>query len=287
MNEELQKQIEAEKAKLDIKDEVQEPEQIEPQAEVAPEESQTIEQKAMAMGWDPNHKGPSFVSAKEYVERGSFFRKIDAQNKKIDELMSVVKQLDAHNRQVQTAAYNQGIQDALKKRREAVEIGDVQAYDQAEAELNRLKQNAPKPEATTTPQQQPGVSQDMLDWVEENKTWFNNSTKENMRMVKEADGLFVLESQENPNLSHKEILSIVKDKLIKLHPDKFENPNKAKSIAVTPTKPVMTKGINADLAHKLSSTQKKFFDDAKRAGSSLTIEEYVKQLELIGAIRND
>jgi hypothetical protein len=299
MNEDLQKQIEATKAELqtaqkelvDMKtEEAQKPETSESISEPV---EQSIEDKAREMGWNPEHKGPNFVSAKEFVERGSFFRKIDAQNKKIDDLINVVNGLSEHNKKIIEAsekarldAYNKGLQEALEKRRQAVEIGDVSEFEKAELELQKIQTSkpAPAPEVKQPPQE---VSQDMLDFVKENEAWFNNKTALNKRMVDEMDGLFYLEMRDNPNLTHKEALTIAKEKVMKLHEHEFENPNKAKPIAVTKSAPVSTSGSKSGLAARLTETQKQFFKSATDAGLKMSIEDYAKQLDMTGDLRND
>jgi hypothetical protein len=243
-----------------------------------------IEQKAIEMGWDPSHKGPNFVSAKEFVERGSFFRKIDSLNKKLEKQEQILQQLEQHNKRVAEASYKRGMEDALKQRKEAIQAGDTEQFEAAEREIKRLETDY-KP-VQQAPAQNNEITQDMISWAEENKSWFNNNTKENARMVKEADGLFMLESQENPTLSHKEILSLVKEKIQRLHPEHFENPNKQKPMMVTKTSGT-TSTKSTGLANKLTPTQRKFFEDAKYMGSKLTIEDYAKQLDITGDLKND
>ena len=282
MNDELSKQIADEMAKLQ-KEEVPE-EVVEEQSDPETNEINEIEEKAKEMGWNPDHKGPNKVSAKEFVERGSFFRKIDAQNKKIDELLGVVKGLSEHNSKVAEVSYKKGLEDAQNRRREAVETGDVLAFNKAESDIKALE--AVKP-VGNPPQQanQNVVTPEMMDWVKENEAWFNNKSKENERMVKEADGLFYLEAQDNPHKSQKEILEIVKQKIMVLHPDKFENPNKAK--AVTVSKGSSTSVGKVGLSGRLTDTQKQFFKQAQRAGLKMSIEDYAKQLDMTGDLKDE
>jgi hypothetical protein len=288
MNEEFQKQIEEKRAELKIdaqEEEVKATEEPVAEVETTPEVDE-ITKKAIEMGWDPTHKGPSFVPAKEFVERGSFFRKIDSQNKRIDELLTVVKGLDEHNRKIAHSEYKRGLQDAISRRVEAVQEGDVEKFNKAEDDLRTLNKSKPV-ELPNTPQPaNNGVTQEMLDFVEENKAWFNNNTKENARMVAEADGLFVLESRDNPHLSQIEILKAVKEKIARLHPEAFANPNKERAPAVTPTKASST-GSKVSLAAKLTENQRSFFKKASDAGIKMTMEEYARQLDASGDLRHE
>ena len=101
--EEFKQQIEEELEKLDA--EKAEEDQESPVAEspeVVEDKPQytEVELKAIEMGWKPDHKGPNFVSAKEYVDRSSFFKAIDSRNRKIDDLEMAVKELLDHNKKL-------------------------------------------------------------------------------------------------------------------------------------------------------------------------------------------
>lgn len=286
MSDELKSQIEAELSKLNINTESKVSEEVSSdEQEQQVSELSEIEQKAIEMGWDPEHKGKSFVSAKEFVERGSFFRKIDAQNKKIDELMNVVKELSAHNQKVADASYNKGLEDALRNRAKAVEFGDVEAFEEAERTIKNLESSKPTLKQETVNQ---APSQEMLDFVKENESWFNTSTAINKRMVLEADGLYTLEKQDNPDLSDKEILNIVKQKIELLHPEQFTNPNKLKPAAVTKSTTTTVSTKSSSLVNRMTQSQKDFFKQAQALGGiNMSIEDYAKQLDMTGDLKND
>lgn len=239
-----------------------------------------IEREARDMGWNPDHKGDKFVSAKEFVERGSFFKKIDSQNKKIDDLVYTVKELAEHNKKVESAAYNKGIQDALVRQREAVINGDLEEFDRASRDINTINTAAPPPKSTEAP-----LSSDAKEFIDKNKSWFNQETPENAEMFKFAVVYGDALQKANPNLSDaqviKELESVVKMKF----PTRFENPNinRPASVGVS----TKSKGELVGLAAKLTSRQKEFFKNAKSYGLDLTMEDYAKQLKLTGALKDD
>lgn len=254
-------------------------------------EDQIELEEAMKMGFDPKFQGPNKKSPKEFIRDGSFFRKIEAQNKKIDDLLHVIKGLDDHTQKLSKAnaeKERQGYEKALKeltvKRSEAVQEGDIHKFHAAEAELADLNRNKPLP-APTTGQETLQPSEDMKDWAKENESWFNNKP-ENKRMVREADGLFTLEKEDNPNLSDIEILKIVKEKIQVLHPERFENLNKSKPVAVTKSS-IARSTVSSGLESKLTDRQLNFYKSAKAAGSKMTIQDYAKQLEITGDLKND
>ena len=72
----------------------------------APVEYSDVEKEAMESGWIPPDrfdkagKDKDFISAEKYVENGSFFKKINAQKKEIDDLRSTVTGITEHNKKV-------------------------------------------------------------------------------------------------------------------------------------------------------------------------------------------
>lgn len=290
MSDELKQQIQEKMVELNINSEESSVEELQSQSsesiDLSIDNQDPFLDEALKMGYNPDYQGNNKKSPEQFVKDGSFFRKIDSQNKKIDELLGVVKGLSEHNEKVAKASYEQGMTDALSRRREAIEAGDTDAFDKAEYDLRQLNSTQVTESKVSPVDSIPEVTQDMLDFVEANKSWFNNQTSKNIRMVKEADGLFTLESQDNPSMPQKEILQIVKDKIMLLHPDEFENPNKSKPMTVSKSSTISTKSTST-LINRLTDTQKKFYRQAADSGLKMTIEEYAKQLDMTGDLKND
>lgn len=281
--EDFNKQVQAELAKLNPESApVEAPETV----SEAPVEAPVSEEgssdpyldEAIKMGFNPNYNGPNKKTAEQFVRDGSFFRKIDALKKQLDEQTEAMKLLVEHNKKKETDAYQRGIQEAIQRRREAVELGDVEAFNKAEAELNNLqqqKQAVPQVPVQSTVPNTAEVSQELKDFMESEKSWFNKNTKENEKMVIEADGLFTLESQYNPHLSQKEVLEIVKQKIRALHPEKFENQMKERPATVGRSTASATK---QPASIQLTDRQRKVFEMARAIDPSLKIEDYAKQI---------
>jgi hypothetical protein len=71
-----------------------------------------------------------------------------------------------------------------------------------------------------------------------------------------------------------------------LHPERFENPNKSKPIAVTKGSTVQSTGKQG-LAVRLTDKQRDFLKQAQAQGVKMTAEEYAKQLDMTGDLKND
>lgn len=236
-------------------------------------------EEALKSGYNPNYQGANKKTPEQFVKDGSFFRKIDELKKQLDQQSEAMKLIVEHNKQKEIDAYKKGIDEALARRRAAVEVGDVEEFNKADAELQDLNKKAPST-GTIAPnapvQQHPEVTKELTDFIEQNKSWFNNQTPENERMVVEADGLYELEKKYNPHLSQKEILEVVLNKVKALHPDRFENPNKERAPKVSGNTGVAKSGSKTD--YKLTPRQQKIFEMAKDIDPSLKIEDYVKNL---------
>jgi hypothetical protein len=245
------------------------------------------ELKAIEMGWKPDHKGPNYVSAKEFVERGSFFKQIEARNKKIDSLEAAMKELLNHNKKIEQAAYTKGVQEALKQRTLAVEVGDVQAFNQAEAQLQDLQRQSQQVAPVEQVQAQQTISDESKAFIARNTAWFNRNSNENAQMTDLAVSYGDYLQKNNPGMSETEILTNV-EATIKAMPQfkhRFENEKKTAPQMVSRSS--VTGGSKTSTATKLSPQQRNLFEQAKRIDSSLNIEDYARQLDLTGDLKND
>lgn len=286
--EELQAQIEEAKARLNVKDEApveeHKEEQVDVNTDVKNEASEDpYLEEAIKMGYNPNYEGANKKTPEQFVKDGSFFRKIDSLNKRIEQMSTVIQDLDSHNKKVAQAAYEKGLKEALARRAQAVRESDLDAFNEAELELKNLReQQVPKVEQPVNQSSPPNPSEDMKVWAKENENWFNS---QNPRLVREADGLYVLEKEENPNLSDREILQRVKDAIVRLHPERFENPNKERAPSVG--KSSITSSKASSYESKLTDRQLNLLKQAQRAGSKITAEDYAKQLKMIGELKDE
>ncbi len=285
----FKQQIEEEKAKIEkepINSEIQsEDVQSIQTSELTTEQTDPFLDEALKMGFNPNYQGPNKKTPEQFVKDGSFFRKIDAQHKEIQDLKMAIRDLTDHTMKVEQISYQKGMSDALTKRAQAVEAGDLEAFNKAEQEINILNAQV-KSEPAKSQQPQTPITQDMLDFVKTNETWFNNQTPENSAMVAEADITFTYLKQSNPTKSDKELLGIVTSRMQKLYPEKFENPNKNKP-AVVSKSTAASSGNQNSLAAKLTDRQRKTFKLAKEVGSSLSIEDYARQLKATGDLKDE
>jgi len=232
------------------------------------------EKEAIAEGWDPTKS----KSAERYLEDGSFFKKISAQSKKIDDLNNAVKTLLEHNTKLEEVKYREGYERALQERNKAVEEGDTLAFKIAEEKLINHQAIKP-PQAPVHTQEQTEL---FKDFQTRNKTWFAKSDAESRDMTELAVAYdqYNLSKGKTYEESMKEVEHIIKLKF----PHRFENANQEKPAAVIKSEP---KTIKADYTYKLSEQQRNFARQAQRIDSNFKLDRYVKQLKETGALRDE
>lgn len=275
-------------AKLDsqIKEELSRLSDTNPEVseEKAPQDAYLEE--ALKMNYNPNYSGPDRKTPEEFVKNASFFRKINAQNKKIDELSNIVKQTMDHSAKLEKAGYEKALRDLEDAKVQAVSEGDVERYRAYNTQAEVVKE---KVDSFSRPQVQeaPKITQELLDFQKRNETWFNNQSDENIEMAEAADFIDKRIAKQlyerGQIISQSEHLKMVEDKIKKLYPHRFEEDKKP---TMTIKSSGESKSISKDeLSGRLTESQRKFIQTARQYGSKLSNEEYAKQLDLLGELK--
>lgn len=204
--------------------------------EIAPE----VIERAQRMGWTPREqfKGDpiKFVEADKFVERAEaelpillernrfLDRRLVNTEKVIDglkgelvEVKGVLTEFRDFASKAEERAFNKAKKEIEDTMSEAVAKADVDGYNRAKKELDELNKSA-TPVPTPTPSPAPQVPQEIKDFVAENALWYDVDRE----LTIEAINLHKSVNDTHPNLSMADNLKRVKEKLIKLHPDKLE-----------------------------------------------------------------
>lgn len=248
-----------------------------------------ITEKALKMGWNP--KGSK--DAKRFVEDKSFFDRIESKNKKIDELADTVRNLVDHNSKLEKASYEKALRDLQRAKEDAVSTADVARYRAIETEQIQVQKQIQEVELqaeTIRPKQDaPQISEELLQFKEDNKAWFNLDTEENKDMVEDADyidkRIAKQAAREGRVLTQAEHLKLVTDAIKKQYPHRFKNTKRDEvgTVGSSTTERESGKSISS----KLTSQQKNFVKQARAYGSKMTEESYAKQLKLTGELRDE
>lgn len=180
-----------------------------------------IEEQAMADGWMPPDRfdgaenDKEFVSAEKYIENGSFFKKISAQRKKINELESAVSSIQAHQNKLlnhelesQKRDYEKTINDLKEQKLQALDEGDHAAVVNIDDQI--LNTEKPKSQA---PENNNAI---LGEWIKDN-SWYEKDEFLGMEADMMADQL----SRQGVPIDT--ALPKIKKHLERKYPDLFEN----------------------------------------------------------------
>lgn len=237
------------------------------------------EDEARAQGWrpqeeyegDPNKWRP----AKEFVERGELFGKIDTLGKELKDTRKALKMLQEHHTKVRETEYNRAVSELKALQKKHLLEGNSDEYLEATELLTDLKaeQKAREVAAQTAPQQ---VDPRFTSWVNTNK-WYSADAE----MREYADVVGMGYANKNPGLDPEEILDYVTTQVKVRFRDKFQNPNRNRPSAVEGTSTA-------------SSPKKESFeltDDEKRVMHTfvrqnlMTKEEYIAQVKAMRGVK--
>lgn len=248
-----------------------------------------VEKKAMELGWKADYKGDDAVDADEYVKRGSFFKKIATQKREIEDLKVKFKNLASHLTKTEQSAYDRAIKDILKERDEAVDVGDRQAFEAAEQKLTSKQQEMEaSKDQFEKPTVQPVEVPEAKEWMEKNKTWFNEDTPENKEMKEAAilvdEFIGKQAKDQGKTLSPAEHLNLVEKRIKQLYPERFENPNREKP-AMVGKSTVSKESSKSSLVSKLTPIQRKVAEDLVKTIPGYTLEKYAEQVNSYGELK--
>ena len=264
-----------------VKD-VAEPQQEVPQEAVEEPEETGVELSdediARSNGWNENGE----FTAAEFNRRGELFGKISEQKKEIKNLTSRVEEqiqafqeLQVYNKAQEDAKVQARLNELEQQKLEAVETGDVQAYQQLDQEQKFMEQpGAQAPQAE---------SPEIQAFAERNKGWYNTDTIENYEMAQFANQVSQFVSVTQPNMDEATRLKTVEVEVRKRYPARFTNPSKAAPAPVAAAAKAEQKSSpkkgTVDIS-QLDSRQKALYNMAQRGDvPGMTGEEYLKGLE--------
>lgn len=188
-NEQLEDQVPDDANVEDVNDDVDTDEidgEIDYEAEYGCTEEEY--QEAVEQGWNPDFDGPNARSAKEFIERGSFFRKIEAQNQTIAQMQEQLKFFMDRADAADAAARESLKDELLAAKRDALAEDDTDKVVEIDEKLMELHQeNAARQddddEEDDTPDNS-GPNPEYEKWEKENQWYVTNP-----KMHRVADAL--------------------------------------------------------------------------------------------------
>lgn len=239
----------------------------------------SYEEEARVQGWKPKEEyegdPEKWRPAKEFVERGELFGKIDTMGKELKETRKALKMLQEHHSKVRETEYKRAVGELKALQKKHLEEGNSDGYLEATELLTDLKAEQKAREVVTqnTPAQ---PDQRFVSWVDQNK-WYNSDAD----MREYADVVGMGYAQRNPGLDPEDVLKYVTAQVKSRFKDKFVNPNRTKPNAVEggSTQSASSKG-----SFELSEDERRVMNTFIRTGV-MSKEEYIAQVKQMRGVK--
>lgn len=236
------------------------------------------EDSAREQGWKPKEEyegdPEKWKPAKEFVERGELFGKIDSVSKELKETRKALKMLQEHHTKVKETEYKRAVDELKALQKRHLEEGNSDGYLETTELLTDLKaeqksrevyaENAP---ATPDPR--------FVSWVNANG-WYSKDAE----LREYADVVGMGYANKNPNLDPEEVLQYVTAQVKARFKDKFVNPNRSKPSAVEGANTSQAANKNS---FELSDDERRVMNSFIRAGvigpNGMTKEDYISQVK--------
>lgn len=233
------------------------------------------EAEAREQGWrpkeeyegDPNKWRP----AKEFVERGELFGKIDSLGRDLKETRKALKMLQEHHTKVREVEYKRAVDELKTLQKKHLEEGNSDGYLETTELLTDLKAEQKAREVVSQQTQQTGtVDPRFTQWVGENK-WYSQSAE----MREYADTLGLGYAQQHPDVDPETVLRYVTTQVKAHFKDKFQNPNRNKPTAVEGSSTAPPKNDRFEL----TEDERKVMNTFLRTGVFASKDEYIAELK--------
>jgi hypothetical protein len=250
-----------------------------PPNEASAPELTSVEQKALEMGWRPksDFEGDEddFIDAQEFVRRKPLFEKIDHVGKELRETRKALKALQEHHTKVKEAEYQNALKQLRAEKKVALEEGDADRLIEIDEQMAEAKA-ADVAQRTQQQQQAAQPHPTFVAWVGKNQ-WYQSDVE--LRLV--ADQIGTAYAAKNPETSPDDVLKYVEQRVRKLYPENFRNPNKERPSAVegrTQTQATEKKDGISD--YPLTDEERKVMNTFVRQGI-MTKDQYIKDLKSV------
>ena len=232
------------------------------------------ELRAVESGWVPQDEWAGdpdqWRPAKEFLDRGELFKKIDDQNRTVKELKHALEDMKKHHSQVRETEYARALTSLKEQKQQALVDGDAAQVVKLDDQIDLVKdeQRALKQEPTQIQQEE--QAPEFVAWVGHNK-WYE--TNEPMRAYADTLGRNLAHS----GMSPAKVLAEVERQVKEEFPTKFRNPNRDKPNSVEGSS---GKGGKGSDSFTLSDEERRVMQRFVRSGV-MTEAKYIEDLKSV------
>jgi len=260
------------------------------QTAVAPEEvkqetqqpaSSPIEDKAREGGWVPQEEWTGdpdkWRPAREFVDRGELFSKIDSMGKELKEAKKTLKMMQEHHSKVKESEYNRAVADLKALQKQHLEEGNSDGYLETTELLTDLR--AEQKARAVIQETAPAANEPhphFVEWQQKND-WYSKDKE----MHDYADAIGLGYAQQHPELEPEEVLKYVATQVRGRFRERFVNPNRTKPSAVEGAN---TTGSPRKGSIELTEEERKVMNTFVRAGV-MTKEAYIDEIKKLRSVK--
>jgi hypothetical protein len=234
-----------------------------------------VEQKAMESGWVPQEEWDGdpeqWRPAKEFLDRGELFKKIEDQNRTIKEFKRALDDLKGHHAKTRETEYARALAALKQQKQSALEEGDAATVIKIDDQIDLVKEEQSR--MKQEPQDTPQLNPEFVEWVDKNK-WYE--TSQPMRAYADALGRDLAYK----GLAPSEVLREVEKQIKMEFPHKFTNPNRNKPGAVEGS---TAKGGKSESSITLSDDERRVMQRFVRTGV-MSEKDYMAELKRIKGV---
>lgn len=236
------------------------------------------EVEAREQGWRPKEEWQGdpekWRPAKEFVERGELFGKIDHMGKELKETRKALKMLQEHHTKVKETEYNRAIDELKALQKQHLADGDADKYLEATELLTDLRTEQ-KAREIVHETAAPVVDVRFTDWQEKN-TWYTKDS----RMRDYADMVGMDYAKRNPGIDPVDVLKFVTGEVKERFKDRFQNPARTKQSVESSTSGATPKSTE----FKMTEDERKVMNTFVRTGA-MSKEDYIKELKTLRGVK--
>lgn len=251
------------------------------QAEQKQEQRQytAVEQRALEEGWVPQDEWAGdpdeWRPAKEFIDRGELFKKIEDQNRTIKQFKATLEAMGKHHAQVREVEYKRALETLKAQKKEALTEGDADAVIDIDEKIALVREEQRELKETPQVQAEP-VGNPVLDRWQDKNAWYGSDKA--MTAFTDALG----RELHAKGLSLTDALSEIDKQVRTEFAHKFRNPNKDKPGMVESSS--NRGGKNAEV-FELSDEERQVMHKLVKSGI-LTKEKYIEDLKAIKGMRS-
>ena len=241
-------------------------------------EPTAVELKAMEEGWVPQDQWEGdpdqWRPAKEFVDRGELFKKIEDQNRTIKEFKRALDDLKTHHSKVRETEYARALTALKAQKKTALEEGDADSVIKIDDQIDLVKeeQQKAKQQVESPPQEQ--INPEFSEWISKNK-WYE--TDNAMKAYADTLGRDLAMRGNSPSEVLKEVERLVKQEFT----HKFKNPNRDKPGSVEGSSNKSGKGTEH---YALSDDERRVMQRFVRTIPGFDEKQYIDELKRVKGV---